>query len=361
MKFLSRLIFCWMCFSSAWGQGIISVEVKEQKRLGIQVSSPRLVREIPVGLVPATVTVPPESEYVISAPLAGIIDEVKVVQGESVTKGQVLIQLRSPELLRHQQHLLGAWQEFQVAKAKYEREKPLFQQGIIAKGRWLETRKNWRRAATTLAQARGELEILGLPKARIEWLLRAGKLDSRLPMTSPDAGVVTAREAIVGQRVERLAPLFRLTALRQLWLEMAVPANLAMRLKPKDKVVVEGKRGVGRVRLIAGTVNPGSQTVRVVAELIERQRLRPGLKVNARLYVEADLPFLALPRSALVSHEGKSYVFVIRSAETFRVTPISLAALTDTTVYIRQGLKPGDQVVSQGIASLKAVWLGGEE
>ncbi len=361
MNIIWLVILCLAGMNFVWGQEEVSIDKGSRQRLGLQFSYPRVVHAIPIGLVPATVTVPPDAEYMVSAPLAGVIDEVKVVRGESVTKGQVLVQLRSPELLLHQQHLLSAWQDFQVAKAKYEREKPLFQQGIIAKGRWLETRRNWRQASTALAQARGAMEILGLPQGRIDRLLQSGELDSRLPLYCPDTGVVTVREAVLGQRVERLTPLFRIASVGQLWLEMAVPAVQAAQLRPGAKVVIENGQARAEVRLIAGVVDSGTQTVRVVAELVERGRVRPGLKVNARLYRQADQPVMEIPRSAIVEHEGKFYVFVVKSTTQFQASPVTLAALTDTAAYIRTGLDAGDQVVSQGVAVLKATWVGGEE
>ncbi len=361
MNIVWLFILCLTGMSFAWGEAEVSVDKESRQHLGLQFSYPRVVNEIPIGLVPASVTVPPDAEYMVSAPLAGVIDEVKVVQGEPVVKGQMLVRLRSPELLLHQQHLLSAWQDFQVAKAKYEREKPLFQQGIIAKGRWLETRKNWRQARTALAQARGAMEILGLPRERIDRLLQSGELDSRLPLHCPDSGVVTVREAVLGQRVERLTPLFRIASVGRLWLEMAVPAAKAAQLRPGAKVAVEDGQARGEVRLVAGIVDSGTQTVRVVAELVERGRVRPGLKVNARLYRQADQPVMEIPRSAIVEHEGNSYVFVVKSATQFQARPVTLAALTDTAAYVEAGLEAGDQVVSQGVAALKATWVGGEE
>lgn len=340
---------------------ILSVEPVQIERLGVELVQAELVREIPRGYVPAMVTVPPQAESVVSAPVAGIIEEVRAARGDAVTAYQVLARINSPELLAGQQRLLDAWQNRKVAEASYAREKSLFQEGVIAKRRWLDTQKIRQQASTAFIQAREELVLSGMARAAIDRLLATGRLDGRLDLVSPAAGIVTSREVMAGQWVERLTPLFRITSIAELWLEMAVPVARAGHLRPGAPVRTEPQGATGEVTLIGGTVDPATQTILVRAKLTEAKGLRPGRKVTVALVELASNPLLKIPRSALVDHQGSQFVFV-RIPQGFQATPVEVAAMTEDNAFLAKGIEPAAQVVSQGVAALKAAWLGtGEE
>ncbi len=338
----------------------VPMEPVQIERLGIELVQPESVREIRLGFVPAIVTVPPQAEALVSAPVAGRIEELRVARGEVVAAHQLVARLNSPELLAVQQRLLDAQQNLKVAQASYEREKSLFEDGVIAKSRFLETEKLFHQAQIAHTQARTELIALGMSKTAIERLAKTGKLDGRLELVAPVSGVVTAREVTVGQWVDKLAPMLRLTSIAELWLEMAVPAALAERLRPGTMVRTEFGGATGTVTLIGGTVDPATQTILVRAKLAEQRKLRPGRKVTVELFETVSDPLLKIPRSALVDHQGERFVFA-RVPEGFQAQPVKVAAETQKEAFLVGGIAPTTQVVSRGTAALKAAWLGGEE
>ncbi len=334
----------------------VQVSAEKLQRLGVETRLPQPVKTVPIGLVPAQVTVPPGNDHVISAPLAGVVDQVMTSRGEFVDRGKVLVRLDSPELLQHQQHLIDTWNDLTVAEAQHVREGKLFQAGIIANKRWLETEKSWRHARTAFTQARRELIVMGLDPAAIGQVLKTGKLNSRLVLRAADSGVVTALHVSVGERVSRAAPLVRVTATHPLWLELAVPVQVADRLSPGAEVRVEARHAKGVVQLVAPTVDPETQTVLVRAGLTESGGLQPGRKVTASLNVPASGVF-KLPRAALSEHQGNRYVFV-QVPGGFEVRPVTVVRVTTEAVYVEKGLQAQEAVVVKGVAALKAAWLG---
>ena len=348
------LALCWLAAVEA--DGLVTVSPEQMRRLGIAVQSPEPVNRVPLKSVPAQVTVPPQNDRVISAPLSGVVEQVTVSRGDSIAAGQMVLRLDSPELLGHQRHFLNAWQEFHVADARYQREKELHRAGIIAKRRWLETEKLWRQARTALDQARHELMLLGLHPSAIDRLLQTGRLDSHLDLRSPVAAVVWSRLVTLGQRVQRADPLLRLIVPQPLWLELAVPVALAKTLQPGTIVRVESEGAEGRVFLVGSLVDPDSQTVLVRAEMVRPGGLRPGRKLTARLTLPVTGVF-KLPRTALIEQGGGYFIFVRHDAgfEARSVTPL---LVTSEAAYIQRGLRPGEPVAVSGTAALKAAWLG---
>ncbi len=354
--------FCWILLAGlvAADADEVTISAEQARRLGLTVETAVAVDRVPLGRVPAQVTVPPENDRLVTAPLAGRVTAVKVARGDAVQAGAVLVVLESPELLVHQRHLLDAWNEWQVAEARYRREKSLYRAGIVPQSRWQETEKRWRQARTAYRQARRELEVMGLDRSAIERLLRTARLDSHLAVRAPVAAVVRERRVMTGQRVERATPLVHLIVPDPLWLELAVPVTLVERLDGRTRVEIPGQGASGRVIRVGTLVDAASQTVPVRAVLDCPGGLRPGRKLEVRLVAPVD-GVVKLPRAAVIEHQGRHFVFVRRD-ERFEVQPVTPLRLTAGSAYLEAGVRPGEAVAVSATAALKAAWLGiGEE
>lgn len=357
---MRRLLIPLLFLTTAVLADEVRLSADQWQRLGLKVASVRKAERVPLGRAPAQVTVPPENDRLVTAPLGGRIVAVTVDRGDAVRAGQVLAVLESPELLQHQQHLLDAWHELKVAQSRRQREKPLYQAGVIPKSRWQETEKRWQLARTAYHQARLELEVMGLTAAAIDRLLVGGRLDSHLRLRAPAAAVVHARQVKVGQRVARADPLLHLIVPDPLWLELAVPVTLADRLGGQVEVEIPERGAHGQVIRVGTLVDPASQTVPVRALLDRPADLRPGRRLEARLMAPAH-GAVKLPRAAVIEHQGRLFVFV-RTPQGFEVRPVTPLWLGTETAYLQAGLRPGEEVAVRATAALKAAWLGvGEE
>jgi cobalt-zinc-cadmium efflux system membrane fusion protein len=179
-----------------------------------------------------------------------------------------------------------------------------------------------------------------------------------MAITSPIAGVVLERMVTVGQRVDVLAPLFRIGKLDELWLEIDMPQERLGELRLGDKVRIENTPYSARITLIGQSVSPGSQSA-LVRGIIEGnpKDIRPGQNVNVQIsHASTDRPF-RLPIAALINQEGKTYVFV-RVQGGFAARPVAVASTEERNVVIHEGLQGDEQVVTQGVAALKASWTG---
>ncbi len=351
--------FCWILLTGLAAADEVTITAEQARRLGLTVETAVAVDRVSLGRVPAQVTVPPENDRLVTAPLPGRVTAVKVARGDAVQAGAVLVVLESPDLLAHQRHLLDAWNERQVAEARYRREKPLYRAGIIPQSRWQETDKRWRQARTAYRQARRELTMMGLDRSAIERLLRTARLDGRLAVRAPVGAVVRARRVVTGQRVARADPLVHLIVPDPLWLELAVPVALAEKLDERTRVEIPGRGASGRVIRIGTLVDAASQTVPVRAVLDRPGGLRPGRRLEARLL--APVAAVKLPRAAVVEHQGRHFVFVRRD-DRFEVRPVTPLRLNAGAAYLASGVRPGEAVVVSATAALKAAWLGiGEE
>jgi cobalt-zinc-cadmium efflux system membrane fusion protein len=164
--------------------------------------------------------------------------------------------------------------------------------------------------------------------------------------------------AVAGQRTEPLAPLFRIGKLDELWLEIDLPQEHLKEIRLHDRVYLDVYETDARITHIGQNISSGSQSV-LLRAIIEKpgDRIKPGQFVSVQLMHASSDDLLRLPVAALIHQDGKDYVFV-RVANGYAPRAVSVASRESRQVLIHEGLKPTDEVVVQGVAALKASWVG---
>jgi membrane fusion protein, heavy metal efflux system len=345
------------CVPDVWSEAQLPLSKQQIENIGIAMTTPEMTREVPLVQAPARISIPPDQEYVVSAPYSGLVSSVKAALGEPVRKGQLLARINSPELLTLQRDLLNNSSELQLAGAKMRRDEMLLKEGVISQRRWQESRSQYTKYATLVNEAKQMLRIAGMSQTEIRQLLRTRRLSSTLNIHAPAAGVILEKKIVAGQRVDALTPLFRLAKLDKLWLDISVPQERVQAIDLNDEVKIKGSDIRARVTLIGRSVNPDNQSV-LVRAVIERNdgSVRPGQKATVRLLKSAARPLFDLPVSALMRAGERSYVFV-RVEGGFEARPVTVAGREGQSVTISEGLSPGQPVVVKGVAALKASWL----
>ena len=337
---------------------LVRLSTEQIDHLAIRTTVPERVSSLPLAWAPGRIVVPPQNEFLVSAPQAGLVSKVDVALGASVRAGQVLAEMQSPSLLGQQRDLLNAVTEFQLAERQLQRDQTLLSEGIISRIRWQETKSRFDKAQTQLRETEQVLTLSGLPADELKQLEATRRLSDTLKLRSPVNGVLLERMAVAGQRVDILTPLFRVANLDELWLEISVPQERANEIRIGDRVTLDNPKLSGRITQVSRNINPNSQSV-LVRSVIEKRAsgVLAGQNVNVLISHASTDYIVRLPTAALVSQEGRQYMFV-RVPEGFAVRPVAVAGIEARDVVVHEGLKKGDEVAVQGVAALKAAWLG---
>lgn len=345
-------------FEAHGHEDVIRLTEEQIQHIGIRTLNPEATFRVPLLRAPARVSLPPQNEFMVSAAQAGLISKVEVPAGVKVKTGEALAQIQSPALLGLERGVLDAMTGFNLAQARLNRDKTLLDEGVISKMRFQETKSDFDRSATALREAEQVLEAAGMSQADIQALKSTRRLTSTLNVRSPADGVVLERLVVVGQRVDLLAPLFRIGKLNELWLEIDMPQERMGEIRMGDSVLIANTQIGARITLIGQNVNPGTQSV-LVRAVIEGKApdIRPGQNVNVQLMHASTDKLFRLPLSALISEQGKDYVFV-RVTDGFAARAVDVAGREEYQAVIHGGLNEGEEVVVQGVAALKARWLG---
>lgn len=336
---------------------VVKLSPEQIAHLGIRTAQPEPVSALPLARAPGRVVLP----------RTGVCGQHSAIRrgqpgqrapGGPGEKGASAGGNPQPRLPGRAKTLLDAASVLNVAQVKLHRDQMLLKEGVISQLRWQETKSDFDKAQATLKAAEQTLLASGMTAAEVERLKATRHIDSLLEVYAPTDGVVLERLATVGQRVDALAPLFRLGKLDQLWVEVDMPQERLHEIKLGDRVVVENPKATARIIEVSQNVDPASQTalVRAVVEAGALQ-LRPGMQINVQLMHRSTDHIVRVPSEAVFSHQGQNYVFV-KTADGFAAREVRVAGEEPYRVTIHEGLNPGDSVVVQGVAALKAAWLG---
>ncbi len=333
------------------------------ENLGIQLGHCSAIDSVPVLEAPAIVSVPPNNDAIVSAPQAGLVDKIRVSLGETVKKGQVLATLKSPDLLALQLKHLQVINDLQLARAAYLREKKLHQEGVIAAKRWLQAKAKYTVLRSRLNETRQLLKIAGFSDRAIKKLEKTHQLSSQLDIAAPISGTILKAYISIGERVDVLAPLFRVANLESLWLDISVPQQRINDIHIGDQVVIRALQVKGSIFLLTRNVNVDNQTILVRARIEQGlDQVRPGQALKVQIRHKEDRPMCKINNSALASFDGKTYVFM-RNENGFSATPVKVLGREGQASIISGNIRASDNVAVKGAVALKArlSGLGGDE
>lgn len=274
----------------------------------------------------AVATVVPDESRVseIHTRVSGWIEELYVNKtGQTVSAGQALAAIFSPELVAAQNELLAL-------KKAIGGQEPL------------------------LDGARSRLRVLGMSGGQIAALEARGQTMRLVSVTSPHKGVVLRRDVAVGTAIDPSTELMTIADLSKVWVlaevsERDVPdvpvgtvATLAFpaagEMKPDAKVA-----------FIYPTLTERTRTLRVRFELDSSTgRLKPGMYGSAT-FQTGERRALTVSRDAIVDTGLEQHVFVVESPDHYVPRKVEVGVELGDRVEIRSGLMENETVVASGV------------
>lgn len=199
----------------------IHINTEQQTVMGVHLAAVQAAETAKISL-PARVVVPTSQQAVVVAPAAGLVTRLLVTAGDTVKRGQLLAELSSPQIAQLQRQRNESAIQRNLARAQEQRDALLSQEGIIPAAR-LQS------AQARLSEAN---EMLSERELALKLASGDAGLDGRARVLAPMSGIVAKATAVLGQRVDMVTPLFSITALGRLWLEIEATPQQAAVLQP---------------------------------------------------------------------------------------------------------------------------------
>ncbi|HED32732.1 MAG TPA: efflux RND transporter periplasmic adaptor subunit [Gammaproteobacteria bacterium] len=314
------------------------------------VSNRKLSREI---VAPGEVTVNAYRSSQVTSRIRSQIIKRYARMGDTVKTGQKLLTLSSVSMADAQSQLL-------VADREWQRVKKLGRK-VVSERRYIEAQVNRQQAyARALAY--------GITEAQIKTLLKQGdasKATGMFDLLSSQNGTVISDQFILGQVVAPGQLLMEISDESRLWVETQINPRDATNIKPGTlaRINIAGNKWLkGQVVQLHRRIDETTRTLPVRLEVDNKQGLlRPGQFVKVALQTSTGREVIAVPEPAVTLLHGEQVVFVLEGNELHpqlvETGEIRSGKSHKKWIEIKNGLKKGDEAVTQGMFLLKSLLL----
>ena len=304
-----------------------------------------------------TATIRPNQDRIahVAPRVPGRIVKAGVNLGDAVKAGQTLAVLDSLEVGEAHSAWLQARTAQALAKADFERAEMLHTDQIIARKDHLRSHAEYEKSKAALAAAADRLRMLGVSPSPSS----DGKAVSAFPLTTPFAGTVIEKHAILGELAQPDKALYTVADLSKLWIEANLFEKDLGRVRAGADAVVTvaaypGEAFQGRLTYIAAVVDKETRTVQARVEVANADgRLKPEMFATAAVRTGGKGKGLLLPEEAVVLMQGQPTAFVEEHGG-FEPRAVELGEKLRGRVVVKAGLAAGDKVVTAGTYALKA-------
>jgi cobalt-zinc-cadmium efflux system membrane fusion protein len=343
---LLGVAWLWACCGLA-AEGPIAITPDQQQALGIEVADVASVAEAPVAVLPAIVQLPGDTTRAVVVPFGGTVVRLLVQEGQMVEPGQPLLQLRSRDFLEVEAERESTSAQIRALAARVERERALVAEGISP--------------ARRLQESEAELRAAQARQSGIGALFSATRAVSGTAgeylLLSPASGTVVESGLMPGHRADEDSVAFYIVDGDKVWLEAQLPERLIERISVGSRAEAGRPSRMGTVLGVGRSVEAGTRSAVLRAELPAGPGLRPGQAVELTVFEKVPAGMVVVPSSAVTRLSGREVVFLARDGE-FLPVEVEAGLRTDAGLAVRGPGLAGGRVAVAGVSALKAIAQG---
>jgi Cu(I)/Ag(I) efflux system membrane fusion protein len=313
---------------------------KESEALAEITTEPAAYRESRrVTRATGEIEVNPRRSARIVSRVSGWVNDVRRIQGDHVRQGDVVLTIYSPEYQ-------AASSEFHRARERRERARSRADSSEVAT------------AQAIYESAAKRLVLLGESAEEIA-SLSASDVSPVVHVHSPFDGTILESHTVAGLRVEPGSEVCSIADLRTVWVVLDVFEQEITSVEPGADVTIRvaahaDEEFKGNVAFVDKVMDEATRTVKVRVEVSnERDRMKPGMFVEAEIYGRSERRALMVSQEAVQRERGEYFVFV-REGDRFLRKDVETGDADAGRVEIVRGLSEGEPVVVRGAFLLKS-------
>lgn len=308
--------------------------------------------------VVATGKLNPEEEIELKPQVSGIIDKIHVEEGDLVQKGDLIAKIRvvpnEQSLVNANSRIKSSRLAFDNAKTLYNRNKALFDKGVISKQDFENSELSYNQAKESLNQAQNDYQIIKrgslsggsfantnivaqIPGTILEIPVREGDQviqsnnfnEGTTIATIADMSLMIFEGKVDESEVEKLTEGEAIKVILGAINEKEFPAKLTF-------VAPKGNEENGAVQF----------TIKADVEIDPSTNIRAGYSANAEIEVESKDSILVI-KEALVQFNritDKPFVEILQDDDKYKKKNVKLGISDGIIVEILDGIEEGDKV-----------------
>lgn len=260
------------------------------------------------------ITLPPTGEATVSPFIGGVITDISVIEGDYVEKGRKIARIEHPDIVELQRDYLEAKNNNEYLEAEYRRQKQLYQDSVNAAKTVQKVKSEYQTNRAQLQSLKKKLELIHLNPGNLTY----ESLKKGYPVRAPISGHVSAIMVSTGDNVSPQKQLFHITDNQKAHIDLEVYEKDIDKIRKGQRLTFNlannplSSAMKGSILKKSHRFNRDSRTALVHADIDKiKTTLLPGMSVIAHIQTGGKHQ-LALSQSAIVSDQGKDYVFKLQ-------------------------------------------------
>ncbi len=324
---------------------VVSVDNSDQFPLSVAVARKASSQLVVTGVVAPDIS---RAVPVISIATGRVVD-IKARLGDTVKKGQLLMQVQSADIASAFSDYRKAVADEQLANTQMERAKILYDKGAISQND-LQTAENAEnKAQVDVETSREHLRVLGSGTDH-----PSGVVD----IFAPISGVITDQQVTNAAGIQGLAATanpFTISDLSSVWILCDVYENDLASVHLGETADVKlaaypDKIFTGKISNIGAVLDPNIRTAKVRIEVKNPGLMRVGMFVSATFHGQKEETHAVVPASAILHLHDREWVYVAMGDKKFKRLEVTTGVtLPNNQQEILTGLQPGQRVVTNAL------------
>jgi cobalt-zinc-cadmium efflux system membrane fusion protein len=239
-----------------------------------------------------------------------------VIEGDQVSRGQVLAYISHPNLTRLQTDYIRAYSQLQFLEKENQRQKRLYEEEVGSGKTYQQIQADYQAMKGEVKGYEAQLKQLSLNVEKI----RSGEIYGYVPVVSPIHGFIQKVKVQIGQYVDPQTKMFMIVNTDHIHADLMVFEKDIYKVKVGQKVSftvesVPGNTLTAKIYSVGKQFEQNPKAVHVHAEIDQKEDfLIPGMYINGKIRT-GDNQVKALPESAIIEEEGKPYIFMAEAHE----------------------------------------------
>ena len=273
---------------------------------------------------------------VLQPEFTGPISNIKVVEGQSVSKGDVLMIVDDGGL---EQSVEFQKEQLKLSKTIFERQSRLWADKIGSEIEYLEAKTAFKTQKSRYSQLNEQLQ--------------------KSVITAPFDGEIDDIFIELGELVTPgQSPLLRLISTSEMYLEAEVPEKYLKSVSVGTPVEIEipvlNKKINTKVSFIGKHINTVNRTFRVVVKIKKTDSLSPNLISTLHIFDYINNNALIIPTNIISENsDGSEYVYSVNNNNTAQKIFIKTGNEENGYVEVIEGLKENDIIINEGARLVK--------
>lgn len=319
--------------SAGGAGGTVTLSAAQERQLGVTFGSVEMRSLVADTRAVGVVTVDESRLAQLAPKFSGFVERLYVNEtGQSVARGQPILDIYSPDVLAAEEELLLAEQlQRNIGQSTVPGVPP----------------------STTdlVAAAKRRLELWDIAPAQIDEVIRTHTVRRAFTLYSPASGVVVQKNVIQGQAIAAGQTLYTIADLSDVWIDAQLREAdaAAARTGAGADIEVTGlpsQMFKGRVAYVYPTLDSASRAVRARVVVSNTDgALKPGMYATVHLH-SASRSALTVPTSAVLRTGTRNVVFVDMGGGHLMPMEIEVGQTAGDFTEVRSGLEPGQRVAT---------------